>query len=131
MCHIIFDQDYVQSCIHEVALSPPSLFNVSPPKILPHNCKIDVYAKFPLIWYDQGEGCFPFSLHFFENESCPGVNFINTKCRNSKRQIMMFKCQKWHLTFMKFHKTLLAYKMPKSNIFITNIGILNAKNKAF
>ena len=32
---------------------------------------------------------------------------------------------------MKFHKTLLAVKTPKSSIFIANIGILNAKNKAF
>ena len=30
-----------------------------------------------------------------------------------------------------FNKTLLAFKMPKSSILITNIGILNAKNKAF
>ena len=44
---------------------------------------------------------------------------------------MPFKCQKWHLTFMKFHKTPLAFKMPKSSICIANIGILNAKKQGF
>ena len=44
---------------------------------------------------------------------------------------MAFKCQKWRLTLRKFLKTLLAFKMPKCDVFITNIGILNAKNKAF
>ena len=37
---------------------------------------------------------------------------------------MTFKCQKWFLTFIKFHKTLLSFKMPKC-------GILNAKKEAF
>ena len=54
----------------------------------------------------------------------PGVNFINAKHRHLKCQIMATKCQKWCVTFMKLHKTLLAYKMPKSSIFITNIGIM-------
>ena len=42
---------------------------------------------------------------------------------------MASKCQKWRLTFMKFHGTLLAFKMPKSSTFIVNIDILNAKKQ--
>ena len=42
---------------------------------------------------------------------------------------MVFKCQKLCLTLRKFYKTLLAFKMPKCGIFVTNIGILNAKKK--
>ena len=38
-----------------------------------------------------------------------GVNFINTKRWHLKSLIMEFKCQKWLLTFEKFHKTLLAF----------------------
>ena len=30
-----------------------------------------------------------------------------------------------------FYKTLLGFKTTKSSICITNIGVLNAKNKAF
>ena len=48
-----------------------------------------------------------------ENQDCPGVNFINAKCGRLKCQIMASKCQKWHLTFMKFHRTLLALKCQK------------------
>ena len=42
---------------------------------------------------------------------------------------MSFKRQKWRLTFCKFHKTLLAFKTPKCDVFITNIGVLNAKKQ--
>ena len=42
---------------------------------------------------------------------------------------MAFKCQKWRLTFMKFHKTVLAFKTPKCGVCITNIGVLNAKKR--
>ena len=38
---------------------------------------------------------------------------------------------KMRLTFRKFHKTILAFKMPKCDVFITNIGVLNAPKKAF
>ena len=31
----------------------------------------------------------------------------------------------------QFHKTLLVFKAPKSSVFITKIGILNAKKKHF
>ena len=63
-------------------------------------------------------------------ESCaPGVHFINTKRRRFKGQNMAFKRQKWCLTFSKFHKTILAFKMPKCSVFITNIGVLNAKKE--
>ena len=58
----------------------------------------------------------------------PGIDLINTKRRHFKHQIIAFK---WHLTFRKFHKTLLAFKTPKSRIFITNIGVLSAKKEAF
>ena len=58
----------------------------------------------------------------------PGVHCINTKRRHFKRrQNMVFKRQKRRLTFSKFHKTLLVFKTPKCDLFITNIGILNAK----
>ena len=43
----------------------------------------------------------------------PGVKFINTKHQHFICQIMAFKCQKWHSTFRKFHKTLLAFKTLK------------------
>ena len=42
---------------------------------------------------------------------------------------MVFKRQKWCLTFSKFHKTILAFKTPKCDVFITKIGILNAKKQ--
>ena len=32
---------------------------------------------------------------------------------------MAFKCQKWRLTIMKFHKALLAFKMGLMNRGIT------------
>ena len=53
----------------------------------------------------------------------PGVHFIKVKRRHLKHQIMAFKCQKWRLTFMKFHKTVLAFKTPKCGVCITNIGV--------
>ena len=31
---------------------------------------------------------------------------------------MALKCQKWSLTPIKFHRTLVAFKMPKSNILL-------------
>ena len=40
----------------------------------------------------------------------PGVNFINAKRGHLKLKIMAFKCQNWRLTFIKFYKTLLAFK---------------------
>ena len=42
---------------------------------------------------------------------------------------MAFRQKKFRLTFMKFHKTLLAFKMPKSGIYITKIDILNAEKR--
>ena len=42
---------------------------------------------------------------------------------------MAFKRQKWHLTFGKFHITILGFKTPTCDVFITNIGVLNAKNQ--
>ena len=51
----------------------------------------------------------------------PGINFINAKRRHLQFQILVFKSQ--------FHETL--FKTPKSNIFITKIGILNVNNKVF
>ena len=68
-----------------------------------------------------------FSLSTFDNK--PGVNFINTKRRHFKCLNMVFRCQKWRLTFSKFHKTILAFKTPKCDVNITNIGILNAKKQ--
>ena len=56
------------------------------------------------------------------NQVRPGVNFIKTKGRCLKCQIVTFNCPKLHLTFRKFHKTLLAFKMPKCGSFITNIA---------
>ena len=53
----------------------------------------------------------------------PWGQFHNTKRRRFKRQIMAFTRQKWHLTFMKFHKTVLAFKTPKCGVCITNIGV--------
>ena len=52
----------------------------------------------------------------------PGVNFINAKRRHFKCQILAFKCNK-----------LLqqGLETPKSSVLITNIGISNAKSKAF
>ena len=44
---------------------------------------------------------------------------------------MAFKCQKWRLDFSKFHKTILAFKTPKWDVVVINIGVLNSKNKAF
>ena len=38
---------------------------------------------------------------------------------------------KMALTFMKFHKTLLAFKTPKCGIYIASNGILNAKKEHF
>ena len=43
---------------------------------------------------------------------------------------MAFKCQKWRLTFSKFHKTILAFKTPKCDVFISNIGVINAKKRS-
>ena len=60
---------------------------------------------------------------------CPGVHFINTKCRHFKCQNMVLKRQKLCLTFSKFHKTILVFKTPKCDLFITNIGVLNAKKQ--
>ena len=58
----------------------------------------------------------------------PGLNFNNTKCWHLKCQIMAFKNQKGHLTFMKFYNTLLAFKMPKrSEKNIPSFGILNVE----
>ena len=54
--------------------------------------------------------------------SISGVTFINTKRR-------LLKCQKWRLTFRKFQNTLLAFQMPKYGVFITNSGILYAKQQ--
>ena len=42
---------------------------------------------------------------------------------------LAFKCQKWRLTFRKFHTTLLAFKTPKCDVFKTNIGIQNTKKR--
>ena len=42
---------------------------------------------------------------------------------------MSSKCQKWCLTFMKFHRTLLAFKTLKSSISIANFASLNAKKQ--
>ena len=42
---------------------------------------------------------------------------------------MAFRQKKFRLTFMKFHKTLLAFKMPKSGIYFTKIDILNAEKR--
>ena len=51
------------------------------------------------------------------------MHFINTKRRRFKCQNMAFKHQKWHLTFSNFHKTILAFKTPKCDVVITNIGV--------
>ena len=39
---------------------------------------------------------------------------------------MAFKFQKWILTFMRFHKTLLAFKTPNRGIYVAEVlGVLN------
>ena len=48
----------------------------------------------------------------------PGVNFINAKLWHLKCKIMTFKCQNWCLTFMKFHKTVLAFKRQNCGFYI-------------
>ena len=68
---------------------------------------------------------------FFPFVNNSWVNFINANPRCLKCQNMAFKLQKWRLTIIKLYKTFLAFKTPKSTIFIANIDILNAKNKAF
>ena len=60
---------------------------------------------------------------FMENKTSPGVHFIKYKCWHFKCQNMAFKCQKWCLTFRKIHKTILAFKAPKCDFFITNIMV--------
>ena len=47
----------------------------------------------------------------------------------SAGQNMAFKCQKWRLAFSKFHKIILAFKTPKCDMFIINIGVYNAKKR--
>ena len=42
---------------------------------------------------------------------------------------MVFKRQKWRLAFSKFHNTILAFKTPKCDMFINNIGVYNAKKR--
>ena len=54
----------------------------------------------------------------FAQKNLPWVNFINAKCWHLKCQIMEFKHQNWRLTFMKYHKTLLAFKTLKYCICI-------------
>ena len=44
--------------------------------------------------------------------------FQKTKPWRLKRQIQAFKHQKWRLTIMKCHKTLLAFKTPKCGVYI-------------
>ena len=66
-----------------------------------------------------------------DDSACPGVHFINTKPRHFKCQKKVFKRQQWRFTFSKFHKTILVFKMPKCDMVISNIGVFNAKNKAF
>ena len=59
----------------------------------------------------------------FKNQTCQGVHFINTRHQRFKCKKMVLKCQKWRLTFSKFHKTILAFKTPKCDVVITNIGV--------
>ena len=60
----------------------------------------------------------------FSEKLSPGVNFINAKHRHLKCHFLAFKCQKWHLNFAKFQKTLLAFKTPKCGIYIKILFIL-------
>ena len=57
------------------------------------------------------------------------VHFIKVKRWRFKRQNMAFKCQKWHLAFSKFHKIILAFKTPKCDMLIINIGVYNTKKR--
>ena len=52
----------------------------------------------------------------------PGVNFIIAKRRHLKSQIMVFRRQKYCLTFMKFHITLLEFKTPKCGIYLLKLA---------
>ena len=68
----------------------------------------------------------------------PRVNFINTKRRCLKCQITVFKCQKWCLTLMKIHRTLLTFKKPKCDIVsliteqenVTGVTVANQRSSS-
>ena len=55
----------------------------------------------------------------------PGVNFINAGIKMTYFGISM------SISNDQFHKTLLAFKTPKSSVYIPYIGILNAHNLSF